>query len=195
MLVKLASSNASPQPSDRDCGGAGRPASRLARCAGAAAASMRPSRPRGSPRVCSIPFPGRAESSAGHVTDFDGRPGAGRPSRPSLVDHRDPRLARKHGFHLNIWVPTMPAPATRCPLPGQPRPGDQTAPRSCWPPTICPRRPPFLLDWRTDQLLDPKFWGDREAACGFGDDACAQRRADTSRNVGLAGSFSDDMPT
>ncbi len=32
---------------------------------------------------------------------------------------------------------------------------------------VCPRRPPFPLDWRTDPTTGPVFWGDREAACGF----------------------------
>lgn len=69
-------------------------------------ASMRPSRPRGSPRVCSDTFPGRAESSAGprHRLERAREPagprglprfcGSGFRSGGRDDPHRDPRLAR-----------------------------------------------------------------------------------------------------
>lgn len=169
-------------PADRgSADGAGRPASRLARCA--APRRLRCGRAgrvdrRGFVR---IPSPGRAESSAGprHRLERAREPagprglprfcGSGFRSGGRDDPHRDPRLARAwlSSGHLGTQLCRPPPRGVR--LPGQPRMalGGGPPPRSCWPPTICPRRPPFPLDWRTDPTTGPVFWGDREAACGF----------------------------
>lgn len=169
-------------PADRgSADGAGRPASRLARCA--APRRLRCGRAgrvdrRGFVR---IPSPGRAESSAGprHRLERAREPagprglprfcGSGFRSGGRDDPHRDPRLARAWLSSGHLGTHTMPAPATRCPATWTTTDGARWGPppRSCWPPTICPRRPPFPLDWRTDPITGPVFWGDREAACGF----------------------------